>query len=223
MPKIDVDTLPTFYAVRNADARPALLFIHGAGAQNGLWMDAARRLERAAVFVPDLPGHGQSDGVPSDSIPTYARWIVDFADAVGLDRFVPVGHSMGGGVALQLALDYSERVEGLILVASGARLRVHPDILAQLRDADPVMYTDMLGCDAFDVMPRLGEIHVATLVINGTADDRTPLKYAGFLRDRIAGAEMAVVEGAGHEVMVERPAEVAAAIQAFVDYLPRSA
>ncbi len=221
MPKIIVDTLPTFYAVRNADARPALLFIHGAGGQNGLWMDMARRLENMAVFAPDLPGHGQSDGQPSDSIPAYARWIVDFADAVGLDRFVPVGHSMGGGIALQLALDYPQRVAGLILVASGARLRVHPDLLATLRDTDPVMYTGMLACDRFDVMPRLGEIHVPTLVINGTADDRTPLKYATFLRDRIAGAELTVVEGAGHEVMVERPAEVATAIQDFIDRFPR--
>ncbi|MFN8499286.1 MAG: alpha/beta fold hydrolase [Anaerolineae bacterium] len=220
MPKTLVAGFPTFYAVRDAGAQPALLFIHGAGAQNGLWLDAARRLNRMGVFVPDLPGHGQSEGMPSSSIATYAAWLVVFADAVGLDRFIPVGHSMGGGVALQLALDYPERVAGLVLVASGARLRVHPDILAGLRDSDPVMYTDMLACAAFDVMPRLGEIHVPTLVINGTADDRTPLKYAAFLRDRIAGAEIAVVEGAGHEVMVEQPAEVAAAIQDFVDRLP---
>ncbi len=223
MPKINVDSLLTFYAVCNADTRPALLLIHGAGGQNGLWMDAARRLENVGVYVPDLPGHGQSDGTPFDSIPAYAKWVIEFADAVGLERFVPVGHSMGGGVALQLALDYPERVEGLILAASGARLRVHPDLLAQLRDTDPVMYTGMLACDRFDVMPRLGEVHVPTLVINGTADDRTPLKYATFLCDRIAGAEMVVVEGAGHDVMLERPAEVAAAIQTFVDHFSHAA
>ncbi|MFN8485808.1 MAG: alpha/beta fold hydrolase [Anaerolineae bacterium] len=223
MPKTLVADLPSFYAARNAGAHPALLFIHGAGAQNGLWMDTARRLENMGVFAPDLPGHGQSEGMPSDSIPGYAQWLIAFADAIGLDRFIPVGHSMGGGVALQLALDYPQRAEGLILVASGARLRVHPDRLAALRDSDPVMYTDMLACDAFDVMARLGELHVPTLVINGTDDDRTPLKYASFLHDRIAGAEMVVVDGAGHEVMVERPAEVAAVIQDFVDRLSTSA
>jgi pimeloyl-ACP methyl ester carboxylesterase len=79
-----------------------------------------------------------------------------------------------------------------------------------------VMHGDLLACDAFDVMDRLGEIHTPTLVIAGTADRLTPVKYATFLAQHVAGAESLLIENAGHMVMLERPQEVGAAVSHFV-------
>ena len=66
-------------------------------------------------------------------------------------------------------------------------------------------------------MERLAEIKVPTLVITGSADQLTPVKYARFLVEPISGARLATIEGAGHMVMLERPAEVEKVIQEFLE------
>ena len=80
-----------------------------------------------------------------------------------------------------------------------------------------VLHGDFLACDQFSVMDRLGEINVPTLVICGTQDQLTPLKYSHFLAENISDARMITVEGAGHMVMLEKPREVAGAVQKFME------
>jgi len=87
-----------------------------------------------------------------------------------------------------------------------ALLETSPDVLAG----------DFIACDRFDVMKRLGEIKAPTLVIAGSADQLTPVKYARFLVEHIPDARLAVIEGAGHMMMLERPAEVANAVREFL-------
>ncbi len=79
-----------------------------------------------------------------------------------------------------------------------------------------VLRRDFLACDRFDVMDHVGEIDVPTLVIGASADRLTPLKYSRFLREQIPNAQLVALEGAGHMVMLERPREVADAIECFV-------
>jgi pimeloyl-ACP methyl ester carboxylesterase len=175
--------------------------------------------------------------------------LVSFLDALNLRRAVVAGHSMGSAVALEVALSHPDRVQGLVLVSSGARLRVAPAILQGIlsdfemavrylgdfaygpaapeelkrlgqqlmADTSPeVMYGDFLACDAFDVMARLGEIRAPTVVVSGTADRLTPVKYASFLAQNIPGAQLVQVESAGHMVMLERPQEVGDAVARFI-------
>jgi pimeloyl-ACP methyl ester carboxylesterase len=86
-----------------------------------------------------------------------------------------------------------------------------------LREAGPdVLWADFTACDQFDVMERLGEIEVPTLVIGGRADQLTPVKYTRFLGEHIPGASMVIIEDAGHMVMLERPAEAAEALGEFL-------
>jgi pimeloyl-ACP methyl ester carboxylesterase len=66
-------------------------------------------------------------------------------------------------------------------------------------------------------MERLGEIQIPTLVITGTADRLTPIKYARFLAEFVSGARLTTIEGAGHMVMLERPADVEKAVREFLD------
>lgn len=108
---------------------PPLLLIHGAGGDRFYWPPHLRRLNKARVLVPDLPGHGRSPGAAADSIGQYSHLLLDWLDHLGLQRVVWGGHSMGGAIALQGALAEPERVAGLILVSTGGRLRVHPDML----------------------------------------------------------------------------------------------
>ena len=92
--------------------------------------------------------------------------------------------------------------------------------LARMRMSETrpaVIHGDFLACDQFDVMERLGEISVPTLVICGTEDQLTPLKYSHFLEQSLSDARMVSVEDAGHMVMLEQPVEVARAVKGFMD------
>ena len=211
-----------------------------------------RDLPQAPTYALDLPGHGRSEGPGRDSIAGYGDWLVAFLDAAGLWQVVVVGHSMGGGIALDLALRHPARLAGLGLIGTGARLRVAPAILGGIQEnkeaavrlicqaafgpevpaemvrlgrrqmgatqAD-VLYGDFAACDAFDVMDQLDRVQAPTLVLCGTQDHLTPAKYAIYLRDKIAGATLHLVEGAGHMVMVEQPAAVVRALTAFMERL----
>jgi pimeloyl-ACP methyl ester carboxylesterase len=85
-----------------------------------------------------------------------------------------------------------------------------------LKTSPEVLHGDYTACDAFDVMECLGEVRCPTLVIGGTADRLTPPKYSVYLRDHIPGAELVLVDAAGHMVMLEKPEIVNKAISTFI-------
>lgn len=250
MPTVRLGGDEIFYADRGRGA--PVLFVHGAGGNHRNWLHQVQNLPAGRRIAVDLPGHGRSQGPGRSSIVGYAEFALNFADALQLDRFVIAGHSMGGAVALQLALDHGPRLRSLVLVDTGARLRVLPRFLAGIRDAvasairmwaewsfsdradkslireairdlsavDPrVFHQDLVACDSFDVMERLSEIQLPTLVLCGTEDRLTPPKYARHLRDHITGAQLALIEGAGHMVMYEKPEEVTQTVAAFLERL----
>ncbi len=128
MPCAEVGSTKIFYT-RSGRGERAIVLIHGAGGNHLHWPAALRRLPDARVYAIDLPGHGRSDGPGRTSIEEYAADVVGFLDGVGLERAILVGHSMGGAIAQTVALRYPERVAGLVLVGTGARLRVSPLIL----------------------------------------------------------------------------------------------
>jgi pimeloyl-ACP methyl ester carboxylesterase len=110
-------------------SRPAAILIHGAGGNHLYWPPEIRRLAGQRIYALDLPGHGKSTGIGRQSIADYARCVLDFMDAIKLRKAVFIGHSMGGGIALELALTVSRRTLGLGLIASAAQLRVSPTLL----------------------------------------------------------------------------------------------
>ena len=113
---------------------PPLVLVHGAGGNLMHWPGELRRLPDHEVYALDLPGHGRSGGPGRTEIGAYAEVVREFADALKLPAFVLGGHSMGGAIALEFALRYGGRLAGLILVGTGARLRVAPEILAGMQN-----------------------------------------------------------------------------------------
>jgi pimeloyl-ACP methyl ester carboxylesterase len=122
------------HAPQGATGAP-LLLVHGAGGTHLHWPEALRRLPGRRVIAVDLPGHGASPPPGERAILAYARRLVDLLDDLGIDRAAVGGHSMGGAIAVTLALEAPDRIEGLLLVGTGARLRVVPAIV--LASADP--------------------------------------------------------------------------------------
>lgn len=100
-----------------------------------MWLEQLRTLgQRRRAIAVDLPGHGNSEGSGAHRVETYRDAVKEFIQTVGLDRAVVVGHSMGGAIAQSLALACPELLAGLVLVGTGARLRVQPQIFAGLQD-----------------------------------------------------------------------------------------
>jgi pimeloyl-ACP methyl ester carboxylesterase len=108
-------------AYRMAGSGPAVLLLHGIGDSSESWVPVMADLARHhTVVAPDLLGHGGSDKPRADySVAAYANGMRDLLTVLGIESATVVGHSLGGGVAAQLAYQYPERCERLVLVASG--------------------------------------------------------------------------------------------------------
>ncbi|TFH31635.1 MAG: alpha/beta hydrolase, partial [Anaerolineales bacterium] len=115
---------------------PPLVYIHGAGGSSLHWPPQLRRLPGLEIYALDLPGHGASAGTSANTIVQKVGQVLAWKSALGLGPCVFAGHSMGGAIVQTLALDHPAQVAGLILVGTGGRLRVHPDILSMTSSTD---------------------------------------------------------------------------------------
>ncbi len=106
---------------RTAGSGPLLVLLHGIAGSSATWEDVLPGLaEGCTVVAPDLLGHGQSAKPRTDySLGAYASAIRDLLGVLGYERGTLVGHSLGGGVAMQFAYQFPERCERLALVSSG--------------------------------------------------------------------------------------------------------
>ncbi len=108
-------------AYRLAGEGPAIVLIHGLASSSAAWRRVGGRLAKDhTVLAVDLLGHGQSSKPRGDySLGAHASGIRDVMVALGMERATLVGHSFGGGIAMQLAYQFPERCQRLVLVASG--------------------------------------------------------------------------------------------------------
>jgi pimeloyl-ACP methyl ester carboxylesterase len=106
---------------RVAGSGPPVVLIHGMVNSSRHWEQVALQLaDRYTVIAPDLIGHGDSAAVRGDySIGAHATSIRDMLAVIGIERATIVGHSLGGGVAMQFFYQFPQRTERLVLVSSG--------------------------------------------------------------------------------------------------------
>jgi pimeloyl-ACP methyl ester carboxylesterase len=149
-----------------AGSGPALLLLHGIGNNCQTWNGVLDRLaETHTVIAPDLLGHGDSDKPRGDySIAAYANGMRDLLSVLDIERATVVGHSLGGGIALQFAYQFPERCERLALVGSGG---LGPELSAGLRAATlpgaELVLTALTGVSGpmrlgFQALERFGQL-----------------------------------------------------------------
>lgn len=119
-------------------AKQTIVFLHGAGGSAHSWSALLKQLDSStfAALAIDLPGHGQrADTLPAEvTISDYAQAVRQIIrQELQIEKPFLAGHSMGGAIALTLALEYSQELSGLILIGTGARLRVRADLLEGAR------------------------------------------------------------------------------------------
>ncbi len=111
-----------------------IVFIHGSGGNAGPWQRVMNGLaDKYSSLAVDLPGHGGSSGEGMKSIQEYSRFMKSFLDALGLEGVVLGGHSMGGAVVQDFSLRYPQGLKAILLIGTGARLRVLPEALEMNR------------------------------------------------------------------------------------------
>ena len=208
--------------VNEAHASPdrPLVFIHGSGGSSQVWQAQVAHFGTSRAFPIDLPGHGErADTLPPEvSVLEYASVSHEIIfQELHLKKPIIVGHSLGGAIALTMALEYALELSGLILIGTGARLRVLPSILEEAQRASIVTYRDWAACNAFDIMNRLTEIHLPTLIICGADDRFTPVKYSQYMHEHIQGSTLRIIHDAGHNVQQKQSEQVSQAIDAWLN------
>ena len=205
-----------------------------------------------SIIALDLPSHGKSDRFEKLSLKLYVDVLKNLIDSMDYKRIIVCGHSLGGAVIQSYYFQYPEDLEALILMSTGAKLRVSPAILESLKKdyeeylkylnnvafsknttnsiieeyrnhssliGAEVTYQDFKICDHFNLFEKTHLIKIPCLIICGTDDKLTPIKYSQYFHDKIANSKMSIIENAGHMVMLEKFEEVNDSIIKFVEDL----
>lgn len=234
------------------DGPGTIVLTHGLAAAEATWAAQVPALAaRHRVITWDLRGHGRSaaDASPC-AIPDLANDLATVFDRAGIERAVVLGHSAGGVVAMQFALDHPLRTAGLVLVGTASECNAkarqfYEDLaaIAEERGMDPVRRrlgvnaeqarlapTDpptfarvaraMASLNTAPLTPRLGEIRCPAQIIVG---DKDFLGVGGsvILSRHIAGAQLAIVPERGHGIFQEDPAGFNAIVENFLTGLVR--
>jgi len=253
--------MPGNVSVREYGAGPPLVALHGFTLTGAQFEPLANHLGRS-ILAPDLPGHGTTRVTPVD-VPTTIAALTQWLQ--GVDTPVPVlGYSMGGRIALSLALDRPSVVDRLIMVSAGPgiedsysramRTAEDSELAGRIRNGGMNRFVDEwlsapvtstasvdeatrsadravraentpsglaaavagLGQGTFPYLgDRLGKLGMPLLVVSGARDERYTEQSAAMAKAAPNG-EHVVIEGAGHNVVLEAPGELAAAVEDFL-------
>lgn len=129
---IDTRVGPLAYEERGTGF-PVLL-IHGAGGDRDMWRPVLDRFAGLRVIALDLPGHGGSGGTGHGRVEPYADAVEAFADALRLDRYAAVGHSLGGAIVQHLARTAPQRCAAIVISCSFPTLPADPARLRQIQE-----------------------------------------------------------------------------------------
>ena len=230
-----------------------LVFVHGWTANRHRWdHQVAHFAEKRRVIRLDLRGHGESGGAGVRTIEELAADVLALLDHLEIERFVLVGHSMGGMISQTITLAHPERVERLVLVNSIGRMtysrgrgllmavstrvpfklfvaaniqrafapgypreEIRSYIRASSATPREVVRTLYGAMRAFDVLDRLGEVSTPTLLVHGYHDIQLPVGQMLRMAKAYQDAEVRILD-AGHELPVEKPAELTATLDRFL-------
>ncbi|MFG2636790.1 alpha/beta fold hydrolase [Streptomyces sp. NPDC048362] len=238
-------------------ARTPLVFVHGWTADRHRWDHQLTHFrDGRRVIRLDLRGHGESTGAGVPTIAALAEDVLALLDHLEVERFVPIGHSMGGMIAQTIALTHPARVERMVLVNSIGRMtysrgrgllmaastlvpfklfvaanirrafapgypreEVRAHIRASAGTPREVVMTLYGAMRAFDLLDRAGEIGTPTLMVHGYHDVQLPVRQMLRLAKAYPDAVVRVLD-AGHELPVEKPAELTAVLDRFLAGTP---
>ena len=119
-------------------AQPTAVFIHGAQNDHSVWILQTRYFAHHGfnVLAVNLPGHGRSKGAALASVEQLAAWVIALMDAVGVQKALMIGHSMGSLIALEASLQAPQRVSGLAMLGTTYPMKVSDALLETARNEE---------------------------------------------------------------------------------------
>jgi pimeloyl-ACP methyl ester carboxylesterase len=149
---------------------PAVVLIHGAGFDHTSWALHSRWFAHNgfSVLVPDMPGHGRSEGPALASIADMADWTAALLSAAGASKAHLIGHSMGSLIALETAARHPDKVSALSLIGTAATMTVGPDLLTAA-EANDQAAVDMVSIWGLGFSAELGGSLAPGLWMHGGA------------------------------------------------------
>ncbi|MFF3743072.1 alpha/beta fold hydrolase [Streptomyces kronopolitis] len=223
--KVQVGEVQLAYRVWGEEGAPPAVLLHSLGEDGEDWRGVVGRLAGThRVFALDQRGHGHSDW-PGDY--GFARWRDDalgFLRALGLERVLLIGHSLGAVAALLAAAERPDLVERLVLEEVAPPLPADPPQEVPARPEGPASFDwqAKVAVVAERNAPdpawweAAARVTVPTLVIAGGETSHVPQAQLAALAERLPDARLVTVEGAGHLVHEERPGEFLAAVTSFL-------
>ncbi|TFG27809.1 MAG: alpha/beta hydrolase [Promethearchaeota archaeon] len=134
MPLLKYKDKNIFYQIKEAETEKWILLIHGSGGNSHTWNNQLTQLDTNSNLVAiDLPSHDQSDTFSELSLELYVDVVKTLINNLNVKEVILAGHSLGGAVILSYYFKYPSEVSALILIGTGARLRVSPIILNSLK------------------------------------------------------------------------------------------
>lgn len=242
--RIKVDGLDIHY-LTGGQGYP-LVIIHGGANGSETWMGNVPELTKNyTVYLPDLPGFGHSQPIDGDYyIPELVGFVDNFSHTLGLNSFHLMGHSVGGGVALNYVIKFPRKVNKLVLVSSMClgreiswwiRLLSRPALIRSIGRLAGKPFTGLklvipfpkasiligsnmttLKEQSIVLVDRLSEIMVPTLVVWGAKDPIIPVRQAYAAAQLIPCCQVKVFEGCGHSVYRQRVQEFSQLLKGFL-------
>ena len=172
---------------RAGDGDEVLVLVHGVTGSSTTWREVMPTLaERFTVIAPDLLGHGESAKPRGDySLGAFASGVRDLLVTLGVERATVVGHSLGGGVAMQLAYQFPERVERLVLVNSGGLGKeVHAILRAVSLPGSELVLPVVLLPQVQQVLDRIGGLGARLGIKPGVRAREVWRSYTGLTETR---------------------------------------
>jgi 2-hydroxy-6-oxonona-2,4-dienedioate hydrolase len=222
-----------------ASEHPPVVLVHGFGVSGAYFVPVAERLSHEFdVYVPDLPGHGRSDtpDAPLD-IHGLAYSLLCWLDAMGLEKVVLVGNSMGCQIVADLAMRRPERVDRLVLIGPTldqqlrTLTRALPRLLACTRHERPTLYP-LLARDYLRMINRIPHEYIAmrddrieaklrrieqpVLFIRGGDDPITSAHWLAELVRITPDCRVSVIPDEGHAAQFSAPASIIRVIAPFI-------
>jgi pimeloyl-ACP methyl ester carboxylesterase len=219
-----------------------IVFVHGLSGSTLWWRRNIPELARHyQLYLVDLPGFGSMRRHHRHfRLEEAAAWLAAWVEAVGLDQFYLIGHSMGGYICMDFAVRYPEKVKRLVLVSAisvpreTSVLRFLPHVWHASWQITPAFWP-VLCFDSLRAGPRtlwrvamqiieldatsvIKALAIPTLLIWGENDDLVPLPLGKQLSERLAHiqARLLVIRQANHVCMFEQPEQFNAALLAFL-------
>jgi pimeloyl-ACP methyl ester carboxylesterase len=125
---VHVDDVKISCLKSNLKGKIPIVYVHGSGCDATVWRNQLRDVGGYSI---DLPNHGESGKTKIESVDDYAYYVAKFTENL-LGEAIFVGHSLGGAIAQKIFTNYRDIVKGLILVSTGARLRVLPEVIEMM-------------------------------------------------------------------------------------------